>query len=555
MSILFEEGFRRLLKHGSRVALVGTLALSLVVLYRYAGANSAPRRLRRRFVGGVPWGTATVVVLLWLVFQLLQGGAADDGPVFIGFRSWSFWNPLGILLSSFTHSSESHLVGNIFGTLAFAPLVEYVWGHYLPENGRGRVPDWAENPAARIGVFVAVTFLVGLGSALFVPVAALGFSSVVFAFAGAAVVLRPLFAVGAILGVQVLHLLRRAVLGPVVVYRSQPIFASPSWVDVSLQGHLFGFLVGVLLALVLLRYRDAGPDLRAVFFAALVFMVTRSMNAIYWELGSDRFVLFRALGAAGVVLLSSLIVLALTPRNRPIASRVDLSVRRTALATVVVAVLLLSAAGVVFNLGSVTPGEEVENGLEVRDYTVTYAENVPQQYIAGAPAPFGLGPQPFNVSGVIVVSEERDTWEVVASDRRLASEGRVDVVVGDVTWRQRLVVRRTEWEFLDGNVTYNVFAFGEGQEPVELFRSPPARTSTVVDNRTFSIEPAEGFRNYTVGVQRGGGQVGSALIPADNETVVVDGLTFERDGELLTVSHEDTRVQLARFRRGGRLGE
>jgi len=553
MSVLLDEEFQHLLELGSRAALVGALALAVVVVYRVADSQSLLTPLRRRFVRGIPWGTVIVLVVLWFVFRFLQGGAADDGPVFIAFRSWSLWYPQGIVLSSFTHSSESHLVGNLLGTVAFAPIVEYAWGHYPRAGEGGALPDWTDNPAARIGLFVAATFLVGVGSALFVPVAAVGFSSVVFGFAGAAIVLRPLLAAGAILGIQVLSLLREALLFPVATFRSQPIFASPYFVDVSVQGHLFGFLVGVLLAAVLLRFRDSRPDVRAVFFAAIVFLVTRSMEAVYWQLGNERFMLFRALGTAGVLVLASLVALSVTGRSR--LPRVDLSVRRSAVAAVLVALLVLSVAGVVFNVGSVTAGEEAENGLEIRDYTVTYAENVPNQYLAGAPSPLGVGPQPVNVSGVIVLSEKRDAWEVVASRGRLTSEGRVEVVVGGVSWRQRLVVSRTEWEFIDGNVTYNVFAFGEGQDPVELFRAPPANTSTVVDNKTFSIEPAEGFRNYTLTVQRGGEQIGSALVPENNETVEIAGLRFEREENALTVRHGNTSLRLARFRRGGRLRE
>ncbi len=553
MSLLLDEGFRRGLEIASRVALGGALALSLVVVYRVAEGRSLLTPLRRRFVRGVPWGTAIVVVSLWLVFQFLQGGAADDGPVFISFRSWSLWYPQGIVLSSFTHSGESHLLGNLFGTLAFAPIVEYAWGHYAREGERGVFPGWTGTPAVRIGLFVAVTFLVGVCSALFTPVAAVGFSSVVFAFAGAAVVFRPLVALGALVGIRVVRLVWDALLDPVVTFRSQPIFSSPSFVDVSIQGHLFGVLVGFLLAVFLLRYRDSGPDIRAVLFAAAVFLVTRSMDAIYWELGNGRFMLFQALGTAGVLLLASLVALSVTRRNRSVIPRFGVSVRGSALAAVLVALAILSVAGLVFNLGSVTAGAEAENGLEVRDYTVTYAENVPNQYLAGAPSPLGLGPQGANVSGVIVISEKRDAWELVASQRRLAAEGRIQVVVGDATWRQRLFVSRTAWAFIDGNVTYNVFAFGEGQRPVELFRAPPANTSTVVDNSTFTIEPTEGFRNYTLAVERGGEPVGSALVPRVNETVDIAGFTFERKGDRLFLSQGNTTFQLARFRRSGQL--
>lgn len=553
MSVLLDDGVQRMVELGSLALLAVTVLIAVALLYRFAEGRSILEGLRERFVWGIPWATATVIVFLWMIFQFLQGGGADDGPVVIGFRSWSFWYPQGIILSSFTHSSESHLIGNLFGTLAFAPIVEYVWGHYPDESEDGRLPSWTRHPAARVGLFVAVTMFVGVLSAMFVPVAAVGFSTVVFAYAGAAVVLRPLATIGAIVGIRVIRLLYEAATSPVGTFRSQQVFASPSWVDVSIQGHLYGFLAGVLIAVLLLRYRDRLPDIRYVFFAAIVFLVARSMQSIYWELGNDRFILFRALGTAAVVFLATLVTLAITDRDGPSIPRTGFSTRPVALGLLVATILVVSLAGMVFNFGSVTAGPEAEDGLDVRDYTVTYAENVENQYLAGTPRAGGIGPPSITVSGVIVVSEQRDAWERVATAGQLRSEGRTTVVVGDATWREQIVVSRTEWEFVDGNVTYNVFAFGENRGPVTLFQAPAANTSTVVDNRSFRIEPGAGFDNYTLTVTEDGESVGTTRIPDDNETATVDGITFERDENRLAVRYEGTNFTLARFRTGGRL--
>lgn len=250
----------------SWAALALSLLVSFAVLTRLSDEDGLPD-LQDRFVLGVPWGTVIVVLGVVAIYYLLQGGNQDGGPVVAGFRSWSIWYPHGMLFSSFAHSSDSHLIGNMLGTVAFAPIVEYAWGHYrVTDGGSGenRSDDatassdetgqsWRTNPSTRIVIFVGVVVVVGLLNSLFVPGAVIGFSGIVFALAGVAIVTQPLATVGAIVGIQVVSLVRLAVISPLTGAISTTRFVSPSWAHVALQGHVFGLIVGVLLAGALLR--------------------------------------------------------------------------------------------------------------------------------------------------------------------------------------------------------------------------------------------------------------------------------------------------------------
>lgn len=525
-----------LLTYGSWFVLAVALVVSLVVLFRFSDLELSV--LRERLVFGVPWGTILVVVVVALVYYLLQGGGKDGGPIVTGFRSWSLWYPQGLVLSSFAHASESHLVGNLLGTVAFAPIAEFAWGHY----GDG---EHLDRPATRIGAFVATVVAVGLAGALFVPGAVIGFSGVVFAFAGFALVSRPIAGALAILGLRVVSLVWRAARSPWFTAKAEPSFVSPWWADVALQGHLFGVVVGILLAVGLWRVRDDRPELIYVWFAFLVFAVTRSMYAVYWYLGADEFVLFQAVGAAGVFLLASLVAVATLPTDRviPRLSR-DVPVSTAAASLLLATLCLLALAGMGYNLASVDSNATPENTIEVGDYTVTYAENAEDQYIAGLQLP-SLDGLSVRVSGVIVISENRNVWELSRSANQLAFDGEATIPVGGPTWRETVYINRTEWAFLEGNSTYKVYGTHDGDRQ-RLYADDPAVGEFQLNHSNVSIHPSEEF--YDVVVERNGSRVGEARIPADNESITLGSITFERDEQDLIARHEGTRIRIAEYR-------
>jgi hypothetical protein len=185
----------------------------------------------------------------------------------------------------------------------------------------------------------------------------------------------------------------------------------------------------------------------------------------------------------------------------------------------------------------------------VRDYTVTYAEDVPDQYISAPSLPLYQGPS-VQQSGVIVVSESRNIWEVSTSARELAFSGETTVVLGDATWRETVYINRTEWRVSGGNTTYKVYG-RHGEEPRrELFASDPALADPILNDSRIQIRPTAEF--YEIAVFRGGTLLGTAEIPADDQNVTLGGIDFERDGRALVARTDGTELQIAEYRLGRR---
>ena len=543
MSVEFSEGSIRL----ASLALLGVTALlALLVISRFDDGGGLLAPLRERWVYGIPWGTVIVVASVYLLYHVVQGGSSDGGPVVVGFRSWSLWYPQGLFFSSFAHASESHLWSNLLGAIAFAPIVEYVWGHYPTE--RNRIDGRFTRPRSRIALFVSATVAVGIANSLFIPGAIIGFSTVVFAFAGFALLTRPLLTVVAMLGIQVVRLLRQAVLDPLVLTEAQTRFVSPSWADTALQGHLFGMLLGVLLAVVLLRIRSEQPRMLYVFFAALVFAVTRSMYAIYWYLGADEFVLFQALGAAAVLLLATLgAIVALAP-HRARFPQPDVPLRSVAVGLLLVTVLAIAVVGVGYNVVSVSPGDEFNEAIEVEDYHVTYVDGAEDQYIGGLDVP-GLDPPSVSVTGVVVASEERNAWHLETSGNALAFHGETRVVVGDATWRDTVLINRTEWAMVDGNETYTVFGQHGTDDRTILHEASPAVSDSRIQYSNVSIRPADGW--YALEIERNGSVLGTEPVPSRGESVTIGETTFTREDDDLFATHNGTELRIAEFRLDG----
>jgi membrane associated rhomboid family serine protease len=535
--------------------LIGAVALSVVVLTRFSEDDRLLVALRRRFVLGVPWGTVIVIVLVYAVYLFVQGGDEFGGPIVVGFRSWSLRYPQGLVFSSFSHASRSHVIGNLLGTLAFAPIAEYAWSHFPRERGSESFGSPRTNPFARIGVFVVAVFLVGLAGALLVPGAVIGFSGVVFAFAGFAVVTRPITAVLAIVGIQVVSLLRRAVLTPFEVAVTEPSVVQPEWANTALQGHLFGLLVGAVLAALLVRSRGRWPKLRYIWFGALVFAVSRSMHALYWYRGADEFLFFRGVGTAGVLVMATLIAVAVLAWERPVSLDRNLWAGHVALGLLLAVVCALSLVGIGYNMVSVTPGDETADGIDVHDYTVTYVENAENRYISAFEVPVVRESLTVNMSGVIVASDRRNAWALDTSKESLAQYGGALVVVGDATWRDTVYINRTEWALAGTNgktnETYKVYGSQSEESRRLLYSSQPAVAEPVVNGSQVGIAPTEEF--YEVFVANNGSAVETARIPGHNESVDVGGITFVRDGETLVAVHERTRLPVATYRTRGQL--
>jgi membrane associated rhomboid family serine protease len=537
-----------LLEAVSLWALAASAAYAGYVVVRAGGLRPLTERLRRRFVLGVPWGTLLTVLGVLGVYFLLQGGGQVGGPVVVGFRSWSFSYPLGLMVAPFAHGSEGHITGNLISTAAFAPVAEYAWSHYPTRRGSHSFRSWGTNPFVRIGLFVAGVFVTGVLTSAFIPGALIGFSGVVFAFAGFALVTRPIPAVFALLGERLVRLAYGSLNDPVVFAQGREQFVTPFWADVAVQGHAMGLLIGVLLGLFVLHRRGDWPGVRRVWFAVLVFTATKSLYALYWYLSGTRYVLFQAVGLAAIVVLATVVAVAVARTDRRLVPRVDLSRREASVGLLVCVVLALALVAVPYNAISVSPGPEADTGIQIRDYTVTYAEDVPNRYIAAVDIPFVQNALSINTSGVIVTSERRDAWEAVVPAGRLAVDGYAVVPVGGVGWRETVVVNRSSWSVVDGPTTYKVFVRRQGERPRRVFAADPANVSAVIDNRTMQIRPAD--TGFDIAVRRNGTLLATIPVPTSGANATVAGLTFNRTDGALRVISGGTRVKVAQEGRG-----
>jgi membrane associated rhomboid family serine protease len=530
---------------------VGTL-LSLGVLYRASGRDPLGR-VRARLLLGVPWGTVAVIAGLYVVFYVLQG-AAQGRPVVVGFRSWSYTYPLGMILAPFAHGSLGHLTGNVISTVVYAPVAEYAWSHYPTERGTHTFGSWEHNPFVRIGLFVAGSVVVGLATSLFIPGALVGFSGVVFAFAGFALVTRPLLAVFALVARRVVNLFYVSVQDPVLTARAEPQFVTPFWANIAIQGHALGLLVGVLAGLWVGRRRDEWASPARVWFAVLVFAVAQALYAFYWQVSTAEFVLFRGVGTALVFVLAAVVAAAVIRRDRVIVPRIDLSRREAAAGLLLAVVLAISVAAIPFNLVTIAgagadPGA-VDDGIEIRDYTVTYAEGVPNQYVASVDIPVIGQPLSINESGVVVASSGRSAWEVVVPASRLAFAGRTTVPVGGPGWRETVVANRTTWNVVGGSSTYKVYLHRTGEQRRLAFAAEPATVPAVVDDTRIRIAPTR--PGYELELRRNDSVVGTDPVPTEGQNVTVADITFNRTGKSLRAIHDGTRLRIATFRLKGK---
>ncbi|MFB6177122.1 MAG: rhomboid family intramembrane serine protease [Halobaculum sp.] len=575
-----------------RAVLVAAVLVTLLLgatLERRAGRRPVAH-LRQRLLLGIPWGTLTASLFVVVVYLFLQGGWAHwYNPVVVPFRAWSYLAPVGMVTAAFGHVGPGHLIGNLVGTLTLAPLAEYAWGHYPRERGTHLFGDLRSNPYARAFLLFPVTVvLVGLGTAWFALGPVIGFSGVVFAFAGFALVYYPIGTVAALTAGSLVRLGYRALREPTLVASGRPAYITPWWADIAIQGHALGLLIGVLLAGALARRRGSGlPRPRRLLIGALLVGVGQNLWAVYWFRGGGEYVLFRAVGLALVFLLA-LIVAGLSAggeeddgeegdvnshasRLVPTPTRADggeqsagatendggesedddteadgetpfdasddgllddalgFQPRAMALVSILLVVAVLAGIAVPTNLFAVGDEELPGDPVEVRGYTVTYAENVENGMVSVVDAEaFGLSTS-VNTSGVIVRNPSKNVWTTAVSKGRLAFGGRQTVVVGGIGWRETVTVVRDGYSAVGGPTAYRVTLRHDGESRV-AFVSDAARAEPRIEGWNVSVEATE--TTFRLNLTDGNRSV-TAPIPGKNETVRAGGVRFVRDGKAI----------------------
>lgn len=525
--------------------------------------------LRSRLYLGVPWGTLVVISVVLVVYLFVQDGlSAIRDPVVIPYRAWSYQYPLGMLTAPFAHASFDHLLGNLTGALVLAPIAEYAWGHY-PADGVIRTGSLRSDPRVRAFlVFPAVVCGVALATSLFAVGPVIGFSGVVYAFAGFAMVSYPIATIVASLGVHGLVLtVVRAVQSPIVEasVQAQPP-APPSWASIAIQAHALGFFLGLVLALAIATRRGTRPDPVRFWLAVVLFGFSKSLWAIYWYGSEGSYVLFRGPGVVVVIALSVLVTLAVTGSDRPILSVdrstpltggwirraivqvprfrtvTDRSRRATAITAVVLLLALLSGPALALNAVSVAPADDRAT-LSLEEYGVTYDESVQNELVSVVPFDAYGSNETVSANGVIVWSTERSLWTNPVSADQLAYSGTETVELGGPGWRETVSVERTGWDVVGNGSTYQVWLDAPSHDRTMAFESSPQRSSVVVDGASLSIDSVDG--EFVVRATNEVGLNVTTAVPSPGETASMGTVDLVREDDTLVVEHEGTRAAIA----------
>jgi membrane associated rhomboid family serine protease len=557
----------------ARIAVVLAAAISLGAIYRLDGWGKWVPALRARFLAGVPWGTLlTVAGLLWVYLFVQNGLQSWYWPVVLPFRAWSYLSPLGMAVASFAHVGPGHLVGNLVGVCTFGVVAEYAWGHYPTERGASTFSSLGTNPYARALAIPVASIVVGLVVAVFSIGPVIGFSGVVFAFAGVALVRYPLTTVIALSASGVVRLVYRALRNPVVQSSAEPSFGTPWWSGIAIQAHAIGLLIGVLIGVALCRRRNVRPTASRLWLGTLLFAVGQSLWAVYWFRGNGEYVLFRAIGAVLVFGLALVVAASVAapdrlalprPRLRGIEHIAEFDwtggvKRRTASAGVIMlALAVLAAPAVPVNLTTVdTPAEEVfasgagagpQPGLDadvsVRDYSVSYTENVTNRKVSVFDiSAFGETTQ-VRASGVIVESEDRHVWTTAIQSSELAFDGRSVVKLGGLGWSETVAANRNGWQVVGGGHAYKVYLNGPSEGRQLAYRSAPATAEPVIAGKNISLAPQT--TGFDLVVSRNNETLGSVPLPKKGTTAQVANVTFDRKEKRLFAVAGQTRVRVA----------
>ena len=549
----------------AHLALAGVVVVAaFAVVYTVDRPSGAwGRRLRSRFVFGVPWGTLVAVAFVIGVYLFVQDGITNPNrPVVIPFRAWSYFYPEGVLWSGFAHSSRSHITGNLLSTIVAGTLAEYAYGHYPRARGATTFRSLRNNPYVRAFLVVPGAILTfGFVSSLFALGPVIGFSGVVFALWGFALVHYPVGTIAALTGSTLVSVIYSTIRNPIEFAEASASYSAPSWANIAVQGHAIGLIAGILVAVWLVRRRRRAGDRNApvvagivAFGAVLLFGASRRLWAVYWYLGNDQYELYRAVGLALLVLLALIVAVAVAGREEPLRSRAavpDPETIRASVASVTPAAigfLLLVAAfaavagpGVIPNLVTVGEGDTPGDPIEVEGYEVTYAEDVEDRMVNVIDVEAFGRTTSVRTSGVIVSNPDREIWTTAVSRGNLAFWGYRAVDVGGTGWRETVWVQRTGWVATGGGPTYRVDGVYDGDRST-LFVGDPADAEPRLDGRNVTVAAVEGGFELRVTHD---GATETAPFPSAEGAVTLQGVEFVREDRRLYAERDDSRVRVA----------
>lgn len=539
-----------------RLILFGGLLVSIAVVWWLDRPNGDwIGRLRSRLLLGVPWGTLVSIGLVSVVYLGLQHGWTEWAtPLTVPYVSWSYLYPLGVLTAAFAHTGPGHLLGNLFGTILLAPIVEYAWSHYPHRRGSTSFASLRLNPFVRAFVlFPLAVIVVGLATAVFHWGPLIGFSGVVYAFAGFALVQYPIVTVVALSGRGVISTAYDAVVDPVISAGPGPSFGGPWWAGIAIEGHIFGLVVGALLGSQLHRFRgtDRRPSALRLWVGTVVAATSLTVWAIWWYGEGAEYVLYRGPGLVLVVAFAILFTAATVASNRDLwperlgAPEITVGIgrRSAAVMALVVAVSTMAVVAVPVNLTTVETAAVPDDSVSVQGYEVYYAEGVQNQNVPAIDFPVLDRTTNVTTSGVIVVNGDRHIWTREVSKGALAFFGYASVTVGGPTWEHTVEIQRDGWVPTGAGAVYQVWVQTTDGDWRHAYASDPQTGDPIIANRSVAIAADDG--SFDVVVTRADTVLDRAPIPPQNQSVRVGGLQLIHDGAALIAVHNGTRVVVA----------
>ncbi len=536
-----------LLTVGARVAvLLAALSAAGLVYAMGPAVDDLIVRLRSRLLFGLPVGTLLSVSLVAGFFLFVQGDWGHDTILTLPFTSWSFHYPLGMVTAPVAHQSLGHLVGNITGFLVFASIGEYAFSHFPTERGASAFGSVRTNPYARAFLLVpAVVLGVAFLTSLFAWGPIIGFSGVVFAAVGFALVNYPLLSVVGLIAREFFDTLFWTLRDPILTGSAGTSYGSPWWADVAIQTHLLGLLLGVGLGLAM---RTGRPDLSRLdpwrlFPASLLVGSSLSLWAVWWYAGPGSYQLFRGPGVVLVFGVALLITIAGSLHESPVTG---LSARQVSLGLVVLPIVLMGAVAVPVNLTAsgadlTVPGQSVT----VEGYEIGYGKEIPDPRFDPVNVSQLDPPDPPIASGVIVSNPDRSLWTEAISSGRLENAGRSSITVGGVGWRETIIVDRTGWRAAGGGSAFAIAAETPDGSVTPLHESEPATANTVVAGHRLSIAPANGtfLIEATAANETSIDSLPDQVpVPSPSEKTTLGDLTILNNDSVIWVEQRDTRV-------------
>lgn len=222
----------------------------------------------------------------------------------------------------------------------------------------------------------------------------------------------------------------------------------------------------------------------------------------------------------------------------------DQSRREVARLAFLIPLVLTAAVTIPTNLSTIDDAESPGNTtIEIRDYRLTYAENVENQVVGVVDISLFGETTELTTSGVIVISESRHVWTRTISTGRLKFTGVAAARIGGLGWRDRVVARRNGWSAAGGGAAYRVFLRRGGADERRLaYTSDRAVAGPRLRNRSVGIAPTEG--GFAVELLDNGSTVASEPIPSVGESATVSGITFVREKRNLFATFNGTRIKV-----------